>query len=157
MSDAGSQLTEPITYRLALPHLLRIGGPSFIAVGVWWIVLVATGSPAWVKDFLAVVTIGLALAGVVFAIRPPVVLRLDKEGYHISFVRGAGNRDGAWVDVTAADLKVVARAPSLVLTMTDGSTGAVPLTLLGKQQGDAQVRVHALLNAAHGYRPLESP
>jgi hypothetical protein len=153
MSEDGTHESSS-TYRLSTSHVLRALGPVLIGLGVVWVVaaLVSPWPPLrWLLGVATLVVAGIAAVGL---LRPPTVLRLSLEGYRVSFVRGVGAAEAAWSAVETAGTERRSGTPCLRITLTDGRTSVIPLSLLGTRSGEAQRDVHVRLNEAHGYRRL---
>ncbi len=143
------------TYRLGTAHVLRVLGPLVIGLGFVWVVIAFTGLPDLVLVVLALVTVIVVAATAVLLLRPPRVLLLTAAGYRVSLVRGAGEPVAGWAQVESVDTRRVGDAVSLVISLEDGRSTVLPLTLLGLRHLEAQREVHERLNAAHGYRRLD--
>lgn len=82
------------------------------------------------------------------------VVRLTADGFRIRFVRGAGVKQGRWVDVADAVTAEVAGAPCVLLRLRDGRAATIPVQLLAGDR-DAFVRdVQSHLQGGHGLRRL---
>ncbi|MBA2443718.1 MAG: hypothetical protein H0V49_00065 [Nocardioidaceae bacterium] len=153
----GSGGATASTYRLGLAHLLRACAPLCLVLGVTWLVVALLDAAAPVRVVLTVITVGVLALCALFLLRPPAVLRLTTEGYAISLVRGAGVKAAPWSEVASVATQPVGGATSLVITLRNGRTSIMPLSLLGAQQATAQGDVRVRLNSAHGYRRLTQP
>jgi hypothetical protein len=99
---------------------------------------------------IAVVILALALA-LRLALRPPVVLRLDADGYSSRTRSSGGLFSGRWLDVedvTVAD-------SVLVFTLARGGEQRLPLGFVGGDRMRLLRDVHDRLNTANGYRRFE--
>lgn len=141
------------TYRLDRAAALIVAGVDIVVAAV----LVA---PAfWLFDesgplgVLGRVCAGLGGAAVVvalwFAIRPPVVLRADTEGYRSRINFSSGRFRGRWAEVENA-----AVTNGMLVLTTSGGQQAFPLRLVGEQRVRILAELNALLDEAHGYRRL---
>lgn len=131
-------------YRVDRGAALLMVGVSFVvsAIGVVAAFLLAPrdgalGIVGWV---FAVVAVLALLVAARFALRPPVVARLDDVG-----LRARGLRV-EWIDVEGVDLS----ATALRLTTGDGEK-LVDLTPLGPRRAELAREVYDRLNVAHGY------
>lgn len=142
------------TYRLSRAHVARAVGPLSLALGVSWLLMTLLEASAPVRLTWALGTAALVGLCVLLFLRPPAVLRLTSDGFRVGFVRGADAKQASWPDVASVETSPVSGAVSLVLSLHDGRTSIVPLSLLGDRQEVAQQDVHERLNTAHGYRRL---
>ncbi|MBA2573899.1 MAG: hypothetical protein H0V02_03815 [Nocardioidaceae bacterium] len=145
------------TYRLARAHVIRAVGALSLVLGVLWLLVALLDTSVPTRLTLSVVTVVIAAVCALLLLRPPAVLRLTRGGYGIALVRGAGVKEAEWVDVASVATAPVGGAVALVLTLNDGQTSTLPLSLLGAQQVEAQRDVRRRLNSAHGYRRLTQP
>ena len=140
-------------YRLDRAAAFVVGGIDLVLAAVlvapaFWLYDEpgAAGVVAEICAVLAGAAVGMALW---FLIRPPVVLRLDSDGYRSRIKFSSGRFSGLWADVENAE---VANG-MLVLTTSDGQR-AFPLRLVGEQRVQVLTELNTLLDAAHGYRRL---
>jgi hypothetical protein len=118
--------------------------------GIWrvlWYLVGGTG--------LALVVLGLLLAG-----RPPLVVRLDDNGYRLGRLGGHGVRSAGWTDVDdvhAHDDAGSRGTGSMLISLKSGGSSRVPLSLLPRRADDLQAEVSDRLNKAHGYRRWSPP
>jgi hypothetical protein len=114
------------------------------------IAAVAAGAAFWLSSVIAV-ALALAALGIaaVYALRPPVVLTLDADGYRSRVRFEPGRFVGNWRDVEEA----VVVEGFLVLSTGDGQR-AFPLRLVGGQRVQVLAAVNERLNEANGYRPF---
>lgn len=131
-------------YRVDRGAALLMVGVGFVvsAVGVVVAFLLAPrdgalGVVGWI--FAAVAVVALLVAAR-FALRPPVVARLDDVGLRARGVRVE------WIDVEGVELS----ATALRLTTADGDR-VVDLTPLGPRRVQLAREVYDRLNVAHGY------
>ena len=86
-----------------------------------------------------------------YAFRPPVVLRLDDDGYRSRTRAANGLFTGRWLDVedvTVAD-------DVLVFRLVGGGEQRMPLGFFGREKVRLLQDIHERLNTANGYRKLE--
>jgi hypothetical protein len=95
---------------------------------------------------VAVAAIGVAA---VYALRPPVVLKLDESGYASRVRFESGRFVGVWRDVEEAEV-----ADGFLVLSTSGGPRAFPLRLVGGQRVQVLKAVNERLNDANGYRPF---
>jgi hypothetical protein len=55
------------------------------------------------------------------------VAHLDATGYRVSMVRGAGVKEGRWIDVEDAITADVRGFPCVVIRLRDGGTTTIPV------------------------------
>ena len=112
-------------------------------------VLAPLDSPVRTIGYAAIVVAVLAMLGALrFAFRPPVLLRLDDDGYRSRTRSSGGLFTGRWLDVE----DVTVDDDVLCLTITDGSIQRLPLGFVGNSRMRLLRDVHDRLNAANGYR-----
>ncbi len=143
------------TYRLDRSVALVTVGVQLVvaAVAVFAAFTLAPRDDAvrW-AGYLAIVVLVLALTGALrFAVRPPVLLRLDADGYRSRARSPEGAFAGRWLDVE--DVEVTDE--TLCLRTTDGAVRRLPLELVGRARRPLLRDVHERLNTAHGYRRFE--
>ena len=143
------------TYRLDRGVVLVFVGGSLIvaAVAVLPAFLLTPFDNEW--HWVGVAAILVALAALVvalrLAVRPPVVLRLDADGYYSRTRSAGGLFTGRWLDVedvTVAD-------GVLVFSLAGGAEQRLPLGFVGADRMRLLRDVHDRLNTAHGYRRFE--
>jgi hypothetical protein len=143
------------TYRLDKSVALVTVGISLVAAAVAVFVaflLAPLDSPLrWIGYVAIVVAVLAALMALRFAIRPPVVLRLDEQEYHSRTRSAGGLFAGRWLDVE--DVTVVDDV--LVFSITGGREQRMPLEFFGPDRMRLLRDIHDRLNAAHGYRRFE--
>ena len=86
-----------------------------------------------------------------YALRPPVVLRLDDDGYRSRTRSARGLFSGRWLDVedvTVAD-------DVLVFSLVGGGEQRMPLAFFGRDKMRLLRDINERLNAANGYRRFE--
>ena len=114
------------------------------------IAAVCAGATFWLSSTLlgAAAVVALTIAGV-YAVRPPVVLKLDADGYASRVRFTSGRFVGTWAEVEEAGVV----EGFLVLSKNDGQS-TFPLRLVGGQRVQVLRAVNELLNDANGYRPF---
>lgn len=114
------------------------------------IAAVCAGVAFWLSSaILGAVAVAALCIGAVYALRPPVVLRLDAEGYSSRVRFDSGRFVGAWRDVEEAGV-----AEGFLVMTTSGGQQAFPLRLVGRQRVQVLAAVNERLNVANGYRPF---
>lgn len=132
------------TYRLdRAPVLLVVGGVVIVAAVTGFL---AFALPSQVA---AVVTLVLLVAAAAFALRPPVVARLDEHG-----IRTRRTRE-QWVDVQDVSLRDGALLLALGEEGTEQRAVRVPLSAVGRRGQELVREVYDRMNTAHGYRRFE--
>jgi hypothetical protein len=155
-----SPAVETSAYRWSRVHVIRVLGMLAVALGAVWLVLglltaIASLAP-WVGGFAAAATAAGLITGAWLMVRPPRLLELSRTGYRIRGVRGAGAYAADWTDIRSVETRASSAGPAIVVDLTDGSTSTLPLSLLGRRAAEAQHEMHERLNAAFGYRRLNS-
>ncbi|HKY57873.1 MAG TPA: hypothetical protein VJL80_07540 [Aeromicrobium sp.] len=130
----------------------RLDRAAALATAGVFVVLAAVcaGAAFWLSSVIlgAVAAAALGIAGL-YALRPPVVLKLDQDGYASRVRFESGRFVGAWRDVEEAGVD----GGFLVLT-TGSGLRAFPLRLVGGQRVQVLKAVNERLNDANGYRPF---
>ena len=114
------------------------------------IAAVCAGAAFWLSSTI-VGAVAIAALGVaaVYALRPPVVLRLDADGYSSRVRFDSGRFVGTWSDVEEAGV-----VDGFLVMETKDSQRAFPLRLVGGQRVQVLAAVNERLNDANGYRPF---
>jgi hypothetical protein len=107
---------------------------------VGWILLILTVS------FLAAAIKAMAI--------PPLVVRLDAQGFRLGRSTRSGIRRAHWTTVETAETAEGPAGIRLVFRLQSGKSAHVPLVLVARRADELQLDVHTRLNTAHGYRPL---
>ena len=149
IEPANHQATE---YRLAPAIVVRAAGVALVLLAVVVAVLsVLTAVAGWGLRMVGLVALlGLAtVAGAAWrATRRAYVVRLDRLGYHVRLVRGAGVRRARWADVAEASTAEVGGAPCVVLALRDGRTTTVPVSVLAGDRDEFVTRLRSMLGGA---------
>lgn len=114
------------------------------------IAAVCAGAAFWLSStiFGAIAVAGVGIAAV-YALRPPVVLKLDASGYASRVRFESGRFVGSWSDVEEAEI-----ADGFLVFFTAAGQRAFPLRLVGGQRVQVLKAVNERLNDANGYRPF---
>jgi len=143
---------DPVTsdYRLSPLLAARLLGAVLVVLGL--LVFLATAvvvlfsAPVLVLTGTVVVAVvGVFSAGWLLT-RRTYVVRLDGEGYHVRFVRGAGVTRARWTDVESAVTTTVAGAPCVVLRLRDGRSTTIPVEVLAGDRDEFVQRVREHLD-----------
>lgn len=114
------------------------------------IAAVCAGAAFWLASpIIGAVAIAALGIGAVYALRPPVVLRLDGDGYSSRVRFQSGRFAGLWSDVEEAGV-----VEGFLVMETKDSQRAFPLRLVGGQRVQVLAAVNERLNDANGYRPF---
>jgi len=130
------------TFRLDRASALAISGVLVMVAAVAAVVAF------WLSSALAgaLGAAALVIAGL-YAVRPPVVLRLDADGYRSKVRFSTGRFEGTWKDVEDAGI-----ADGLLILSTETDRRAFPLRLVGRQRVQVLTAFNDHLNEANGYR-----
>ena len=148
----------PTDYRLSRPIAARMLGVLLTVVGL--VVVLVTLAVAFLGlpvGFLTTGVLGAAiavLAGSLWLTRRSTVVRLDKTGYRVRMVRGAGTTEARWTDVEDVVTTHVAGEPCVVLRLRDGRTTTIPVGMLAADREDFVRDLQRHLDEGHGYRRL---
>ncbi len=130
----------------------RLDRAAALATAGVFVLIAAVGAGAafWLSSVIAG-SLALAALGIaaVYALRPPVVLKLDADGYSSRVRFESGRFVGEWRDVEEAGVT----EGFLVMTTNRGQR-AFPLRLVGGQRVQVLAAVNERLNEANGYRPF---
>lgn len=124
-------------------------GAALITAGVFVLLAAPLAALAfwWSSWLLAVFAASCGIVAAIYAFRPPVLLRLDAEGYRSRLRFASGRFIGAWTDVEDAEV-----ANGLLLLTTADATQAFPLRLVGRQRVQVLTAFSEHLDAANGYQ-----
>jgi hypothetical protein len=102
----------------------------------------------WLSSAIATaIAVAALVIGGVYALRPPVVLQLDPEGYRSKLRFSTGRFEGIWTEVEDAGI-----ADGLLILSTATGRSAFPLRLVGRQRVQVLTAFNDHLNEANGYR-----
>ena len=111
---------------------------------------VCAGLGFWLSSaILGAVAVAALGVAAVYALRPPVVLKLDETGYASRVRFESGRFVGDWRDVEEAGV-----SDGFLVLSTTGGQRAFPLRLVGGQRVQVLKAVNERLNDANGYRPF---
>ena len=124
-------------------------GAAFITAGVFVLIAAPLAAVAfWLSSWLlAACAASCGVVAAIYAVRPPVLLRLDEQGYRSRLRFSFGRFAGAWTDVEDAEV-----ADGLLILTTAGATQAFPLRLVGRQRVQVLTAFSEHLDAANGYQ-----
>ena len=142
-------------YRLSPALAARLLGVSLVAWAA--VVFVATAlvvlfaaPPAILSIVVVLCAVGVFATGW-FVTRSTYVVRLDEDGYHVRFVRGAGVTRARWTEVEDAATTFVAGDPCVVLRLRDGRSTTIPVDVLAGDRDEFVQQLRDHLNR-HGRR-----
>ena len=141
------------TYRLDRSIALTSVGiclvAAAVAVFVAFLLAPLESGVRWI-GYAAIVVMVLALVVALrLALRPPVVLRLDADGYTSRTRSADGRFSGRWLDIE----DVAVADDVLVFTLADGGgEQRLPLGFVGADRMRLLHDIHDRLNTANGYR-----
>jgi hypothetical protein len=111
---------------------------------------VCAGVGFWLSSaILGAVGVAAVAVAAVYALRPPVVLKLDEVGYASRVRFESGRFVGTWRDVEEAGV-----SDGFLVLSTTGGQRVFPLRLVGGQRVQVLKAVNERLNDANGYRPF---
>src|SRR5699024_9972481 len=133
-------------------------GVCLVSIGVLLIVATALvlglGLPKEIMTAVVVLVLVVIFGLGFLLVRRWYVVRLDRVGYRVRFVRGAGTKAARWTDVQDAATAEVAGSRCLVLRLHDGGSTTIPVDLV---EGDSEEFVRIMqrrLTEGHGYRRI---
>jgi len=145
-------------YRLSRPLAVRLVGALLVGVGALLVlltVLVALADlPSDVMRFGVSFAVIVAGFGGLFITRRLAVVRLDREGYRVSYIRGAGATRARWTDVDDVVATTVTEERCVVLRLRDGRSTTIPVRVLAGSADDFVQDLQEHLNTGHGYRRI---
>lgn len=145
-------------YRLSRPLAVRLVGALLVGVGALLVlltVLVALADlPSDVMRFGVSFAVIVAGFGGLFITRRLAVVRLDREGYRVSYIRGAGATRARWTDVEDVVATTVTEERCVVLRLRDGRSTTIPVRVLAGSADDFVQDLQEHLNTGHGYRRI---
>lgn len=110
--------------------------------------------PAWLLGVGVLGTAVLVLVAGVVLSRRTTVVRLDRTGYRVRYVRGAGTTEARWTDVEDVVTATSAGERVVVIRLRDGRTTTVPVRMLAGSPDDFVRDLQAHLDEGHGYRRI---
>jgi len=124
---------------------------ALVTAGVFVVIgAVCAGAAFWLSStMLGALAIGALGIAAVYAFRPPVVLRLDEDGYASRVRFASGRFVGAWSDVEEAGV-----VDGFLLLSTNRGEHGFPMRLVGGERVQVLKAVNERLNEANGYRPF---
>ena len=137
-------------YRLAPAIVVRSAGAALVLLAVVVVVLtVVTALADWdfaVVALVAAVGLTALLAACWWVTRRAYVVRLDRLGYEVRLVRGAGVKRARWADVDTASTAEVRGAPCVVLSLRDGRTTTIPVQVLAGDRDEFVTRLRSFVS-----------
>jgi hypothetical protein len=144
---------EERAFGLAPALRARLMGLALAGLGVLLVVVTVvvtlSGLPLDVLSAMVVLAVVGVFALGFLLVRRWNVLELDRYGYRVRFVRGAGVKAARWTDVHDMVTSTVGGARCVVMRLRDGRTTTVPVDLV---EGDSEELVRELgrrLSTAH--------
>ena len=124
-------------------------GAALITAGVFVLMAapLVAGAFWWSSWLLAALAASCVVVALIYAVRPPVLLRLDANGYRSRLRFSSGRFAGPWSDVEDAEV-----ADGLLILTTTNETQAFPLRLVGRQRVQVLTAFSEHLDAANGYQ-----
>lgn len=145
-------------YRLSRPLAVRLVGALLVGLGVLLVLLTAlvvlADLPSGVMRFGVSFAVIVGGFGGLFVTRRLAVVRLDEEGYRVSYIRGAGATRARWTDVEDVVATTVAEERCVVLRLRDGRSTTIPVRVLAGSADDFVQDLQEHLNTGHGYRRI---
>ena len=138
----------PQIYRPQRALVTRVLGSGILVLAlmvlVATVVLTVVGAPEWVLVVLVLLYIVAFSLLAVWAVREAWIVRLDEIGYRVRYVRGAGVKAAAWIDVADLAATEPKGIPCLELTLIDGRTTTIPVEVMegDREQFVRDVREH---------------
>ena len=151
------ELPDETAYHLAPAVAARVVGGLLVVLAlllaVGTVVVAVAELPLGI--LVALVLVGVAaVVGVHLASRRVPIVRFDRAGYRVRWVRGAGVRAAAWTEVTEAVTASAERVPVVVLRLDDGRTTSIPVQVLDVDRERFVRDLQAYLQRGQGLRPL---
>lgn len=132
---------------------IRFVVAAVLVVAAWLCAGAFSGPVRLAALVLGVLACVIIVWSVLQLVRPPMVVRLDDDGYRLGRIPGGGVRQADWHEVAGATARETERGYALVLDL-GGRTSTVPLLLVAAKAVALQTEVSERLNRAHGYRKL---
>jgi hypothetical protein len=152
VAEHGSTGPGVTHYRLAPAVVLRLAGAALVALAVLVVLLSVVaglaGWPFWPVVVVAAVGLAAVAATAWYAGRAAYVVRLDPLGYDVRLVRGAGAKRARWTDVAEVATAEVHRSPCIVVSLRDGRTTTIPVSVLAGDRDEFANRLRTLLQRA---------
>jgi hypothetical protein len=131
--------------------LVFVGGSLIVAAVAVFLAFLLTpleNEVHWIGVAAILVAVAALVVAARLAIRPPVVLRLDAEGYRSRTRSEGGLFTGRWLDIE----DVAVADDVLVFSLAGGGEQRLPLGFVGADRVRLLRDIHDRLNAANGYR-----
>jgi hypothetical protein len=147
-------VSDVTRYRWSRAYGVRIAGVAVICLAVVWMIAALSGFAWWSELLLAVVTLAAVGCLVRFVWVPPLLLEVSSHGYRLANVRGGGVPSASWSEVESVATGRADNGLVMYVTLNDGRSTSVPVSLLGARSVAAEREMHSRLNSAFGYRRL---
>lgn len=127
---------------------MSLAGLGLLLLGVAVVAAsVVSGLAGWgFGPVLWLVAAGLVLlvVGVGWLRSSAYVVRLDHLGYRVRLLRGVGVTRARWADVADASTAIVGGHPCVVISLRDGQTTTIPVSVLatGRDEFVTELRGH---------------
>ncbi len=124
-------------------------GAALTTAGVFILVAAPLAAAAfwWSSWLLAAGAVTCGIVALIYAVRPPVLLKLDADGYRSPMRTSSGRFAGSWTDVDDAEV-----SDGLLILTTAEATQTFPLRLVGRQRVQVLKAFSEHLDAANGYQ-----
>lgn len=157
MPASPTALPDQAAYHLAPAVAARVVGGLLVVLAVLLtagtVVVAVAGLPLAVLVALVVGGVA-AVVGVHLATRRVPVVRFDRDGYRVRWVRGTGVTEAAWTAVGEAVTSSSQGSPVVVLRLSDGGSTTIPVTVLDVDREQFVRDLQAHLQRGQGLRPL---
>ena len=124
-------------------------GAALTTAGVFILVAAPLAAAAfwWSSWLLTAGAVTCGIVALIYAVRPPILLKLDAAGYRSPMRSSAGRFAGTWEDVEDAEV-----SDGLLILTTSAATQTFPLRLVGRQRVQVLTAFSEHLDAANGYQ-----
>jgi hypothetical protein len=143
--------SAPSDYRLSPLLIARFVGLYLVVLAVVVFAATAVVAATDLPGDALVVLLVLGLVGlfvIAWVLRSRVaVVHLDEAGYRVAMVRGAGVKEGRWIDVEDAVTASPRGFPCVVIRLRDGGRTTIPVQALEGDPDDFARDVQARLRA----------
>lgn len=148
-----TELADSYDFRLAPAARVRMMGAGLIAIGLVLVVAtlviaIANLSAVILSVLVVIVVVSVFALGYVLN-RRSRVLHLDRTGYRVGVVRGAGTGSARWTDVLDLQTSTVAGARCMVIRLRNGGTTTIPVDVVEGDSEELVRTVAGFLDRAH--------